>query len=123
MLLTAVDTNRLSTVASIGPSTRLDTDKLPGHLIIGSLRQDPQDGAASVVYVQVAPQRDPACAATAIDYIAQLHDTTTYQSVLAGEAVVLDAYVKLIRIWLIFITEDTTEKTMALAILNISTRI
>ena len=62
------------------PYLRLELDELLGDFVVCSLREDPEDGPASLVHVDAAAQGKPAGARTLEERAGNLKDNVTPRS-------------------------------------------
>lgn len=89
-----------------GAGLRFQFHKLPGHFIVGPLREDPQDGEPRLVHVDAAPQRAPAGAAAFVRYVSELHHSDAQHPVLPRKAVILHADLELVGVGAVFVSQD-----------------
>ncbi|KAG7239030.1 hypothetical protein INR49_030295 [Caranx melampygus] len=74
----------------------LELDKLFGHIVVVTLREDAQDGEARLIHVDAFTQRQPAGNAAFGGNVLQLQDSHAHSAVLTGEAVVLHTHLQLV---------------------------
>lgn len=88
---------------------RLQADELFGHFVVGPLREDPGDGQARLVHVDVPHQRVRGVQADLVGELVELKYSDADDAVLAGEAVILQRDVELVRFGTVFTTQNTED--------------
>lgn len=94
-----------------GAGLRFQLHKFLGNLIIGSLRENPQDCESSLIHVNPAPEGAPASTASFVCYVSELHHCYPQNSVLPGKAVIFHTNLELVGIRAIFIPQDAEKHT------------
>ena len=89
-----------------GTRLRFELHTLPGHFIIAPLRQNPENGHACLIHVDLPTQGAPASTAALGCHIPQRHHSQPQHTVLPGKAVILHTYLQLIGFWPLFISQE-----------------
>ncbi len=78
------------------PPFELQHDEIPSQLIVGTLREDPEDGPPRDVYLDSSLERTPQRVRLRLDDVLQLDDGRANQFVFPGQAGVFGAELKFI---------------------------
>lgn len=92
------------------PDVALELDKLLGHLVVVALRENPQYRPAGLVHLYSLAQRQPTRARALLDDVLQLQYGNPDQTIVAREAIVLDADVQLVKVQLLLVVANDAEQ-------------